>query len=185
MPTTRKELTNREKAAILAHKLGIIPTAKAAYLAAQDKAEKDIAVGSLNSYASRFFSNPEVKEFSQFVDRYLADRESDARARGKEEAKREIYASMEIEGEQGGSDRTKSDQPKPVDYYDPANQRRQINRIIAESSDDPKTQLDAIKAIQQTQRDDRQAAQDRRQVQAFLPLRCQNCPLYERAKPKK
>ena len=48
-------------------------------------------------------------------------------------------------------------------------------RIIAESSDDPKTQLDAIKAIQQTQRDDRQAAKDSQIQRFYTPIQCRDC----------
>ena len=86
------------------------------------------------------------------------------------------------------NERTERETGKPfaanIDYYDPANQRTQINRIIAESDDDPKTQLDAIKTIQQTQRDDKQAARDQKQVRSYLPLRCESCPLYAKAAAK-
>lgn len=181
MPGATTPITPREQAAIVAYKLGFLPDAKTAYFAAEDKPVKEVAKKGINSYVSRWMNSEKIQRFSEYVDRFLADRDADARRRGREEARK----GYEDEGRPAESERTETQRGKVVDFYDPANQRRQINRIIAEASDDPKTQLDAIKAIQQTQRDDRQAAQDRRQVQAFLPLRCQNCPLYERAKPKK
>lgn len=181
MPGATTPITPREKAAILALKMGILPDTQTAFIAAHDSAIKDVPKKAIISYSSRWWTSEKVTTFAAYIDRLIADRDADARQRGREEERRG--------GDDGTiareSERTETQRGKVVDFYDPANQRKQINRIIAEASDDPKTQLDAIKAIQQTQRDDRQAAQDRRQVQAFLPMRCQNCPLYERAKPKK
>ena len=87
--------------------------------------------------------------------------------RAKEEGRKEKEA--------GGNERTETETKNRIDYYDPANQRKQINRIIAESSDDPKTQLDAIKAIQQTQLDDRQAAKDSQIQRFYSPIQCREC----------
>lgn len=171
MPGATTNITPREKAAILALQLGIIPDAKTAFIAAHDSAEKDVPRGSLNSYVSKWMNSDKVKQFNEYVNRLLADRDADARQRGREEAEK----MREREEETGGSERT---QPKPgraVDYYDPANQRKQINRIIAASGDDPKTQLDAIKAIQQTQRDDRQAAKDAQIQRFYSPVQCRDC----------
>lgn len=181
MPGATTPITPREKAVILAVKMGILPDIQTAFINAHDSAVKDAPIKSLKSYSSKWWNSEKVTTFAAYIDRLIADRDADARRRGAEEAEKKIFGG----GDQGESERTTATRAKAVDYYDPANQRREINRIIAESGNDPKTQLDAIKAIQQTQRDDRQAAQDRRQVQAFLPMRCQNCPLYERAKPKK
>ena len=87
--------------------------------------------------------------------------------RAKEEGRKEK--------ETGDNERTQTETKTRIDYYDPANQRKQINRIIEESSDDPKTQLDAIKAIQQTQRDDRQAAKDSQIQRFYSPVQCREC----------
>lgn len=181
MPGATTPITDREKAAILAYKLGIIQDARSAYIAAEDKARKDVPQAALKSMVSKWINSPKIVQFSDYVTRLLADRDADARQRGRDEERNGIKSEEEKPAE---SERTQHHQSKPVDYYDPANQRQQINRIIAESSDDPKTQLDAIKAIQQTQRDDRQAARDQKQVQSYLPLRCDTCPLMEKARAK-
>ena len=177
MPSTYKPLTNREKAAILAYKLGLIPDQKTAFVTAEDAPEKDAANRkSLTTLASRWFNSEKIQNFAAYVDRLLSDRDADARQRGRDEA--------EMQGPGEESDRTDGRRRAPVDFYDPANQKRQINRIIQEARDDPKTQLDAIKAIQQTQRDDRQAARDQRQVKTYLPQRCSACPLMQQARKK-
>lgn len=178
MPSTYKAITNREKAAIVAFKLGLIQDQKTAFITAEDAPEKDAASRkSLDTLASRWFNSEKILGFSAYVDRLLADRDADARQRGREEAE-------QGRSQEGGSNRTSEPRRAPVDYYDPANQKRQINRIIQEASDDPKTQLDAIKAIQQTQRDDRQAARDQKQVKTYLPQRCSACPLMQKARKK-
>lgn len=179
MPGATTPITDREKAAILALKIGLIQDAKTAYIVAEDKARKDVPQNALKSMISKWINSDKVKTFSDYVERLLADRDADARKRGREE---ERNGTRPEESKPAENERSQHRQAKDVDYYDPANQRKQINRIIQEASDDPKTQLDAIKAIQQTQRDDRQAARDQRQVQAFLPLRCSVCPLMEKAR---
>lgn len=177
MPSTYKAITDREKAAILAYKLGLIQDQRSAFIAAEDSTIKDAANRkSIDTLSSRWFKCEKIANFSAYIDRLLADRDADARQRGRDEA-----LTMDKPGE---SDRTDNQRRGPVDFYDPANQKRQINRIIQEAKDDPKTQLDAIKAIQQTQRDDRQAARDQKQVQAFLPIRCNLCPLYLKKRQK-
>lgn len=183
MPGPTTPITDREKAAILAYNLGILPDAKTAYFVAEDKAVKDIPQKALKSMISKWINSPKFTQFDDYVNRLLADRDSDARRRGRQEAeKRMQQGDARNEEEAGRSDHAETQPGKTVDYYDPANQRKQINRIIQEASDDPKTQLDAIKAIQQTQRDDRQAARDQKQVKSYLPLRCLSCPLYTKAR---
>lgn len=170
-------ITDREKAAIAAYKLGLFPDQKAAFIAADDKPEKAArALKGLNQAASRWMKSTKIVQFSEYIDRLLMDRDADARQRGRDEVQQGRTP--------GGSDRTDDSRRAAVDYYDPANQKRQINRIIQEARDDPKTQLDAIKAIQQTQRDDRQAARDQKQVKTYLPLRCSACPLMMKARKR-
>lgn len=73
---------------------------------------------------------------------------------------------------------------RKIDYNDPEARRNLYNTIIAEAADDPKTQLDAAKIIEQTQRDDKQAARERKTVVFFTPARCHNCELYQKAENK-
>ena len=176
MPRPANPITNREKAAIAAYKLGLFPDQKTTFIAAEDKPEAQVNPKGIAQLASRWFLSPKIVQFSEYMDRLLADRDADARRRGREEA--------EMGRGPGGSEGADARPRKALDYYDPENQKRQINRIIAEAADDPKTQLDAIKAIQQTQRDDRQAARDQKQVKTYLPMRCAACPLMMKARKK-
>ena len=65
-----------------------------------------------------------------------------------------------------------------VDYTKPENQKRKLNAIIAGATD-PGEALDALKVIISGQRADSQAAKEGRQVRAYLPLLCYQCPLYK------
>lgn len=182
MPGPTTTITDREKAAIFAFIAGIFPDWKTAYIAADERPERElITLKALHTQVSRWSNSDKVKTFVDYCRRFLSDRETDARKRGREEAERSFYGNDATEGNK----RTDGDGKRAVDYYDPMNQRKQINRIIAESADDPKTQLDAIKAIQQTQRDDRQAAKEGRSVRVYLPLSCDICPLWQKAKARR
>ena len=181
MPGINTPITDREKAAILALIMGVIPDAKTAYMIADKKGAENQTETSLKSMISRWTRSQKYKSFADYVTRLLADRETDARRRGREEAERSFYNNGDQDGR---SERTDKPQKTQIDFYDPKNQRKQINRIIQEAADDPRTQLDAIKAIQQTQRDDRQAAKDNQIQRFYLPIRCAGCPLYQKAQKK-
>ena len=73
---------------------------------------------------------------------------------------------------------------KLVDYSDPANQRNKLNELV-NTADDPGDALDALKVIISGQRDDKQAAREGRQVRAYLPLLCYECPLYQAREKKR
>lgn len=60
-----------------------------------------------------------------------------------------------------------------VDYSDPANQRRKLNELI-NTADDAGEILDALKVMISGQKDG-QAAKERKQVLAYLPLQCSEC----------
>ena len=64
-----------------------------------------------------------------------------------------------------------------VDYSDPAEQRRKLNELVNQAEDSREV-LDALKTIISTQKDDREAAREKKQVRVYLPLRCKACPLY-------
>ena len=186
MPGPTTPITDREKAAILAYCFGLFPDWKTAYIAADERPRDEVAtLKALNTQSSRWSNSDKVQQFAEYCKRLISDRDADARERGREEERRGTRATYEEEKSDGDNARTDSRRKMPVDYYDPTNQRKQINRIIAESSDDPKTQLDAIKAIQQTQRDDRQAAKEGRSVRVYLPLSCDICPLWQKAKARR
>lgn len=184
MPGPTTPITDREKAAISAYQFGIFPDWTTAYIAADERPKAEIlTLKALPTQVSRWANSEKVRKFSDYCKRLIADREADARERGREEERRG-ETKMFHEDNDGDNVRTDSRRKSPVDYYDPTNQRKQINRIIAESSDDPKTQLDAIKAIQQTQRDDRQAAKDQQIQRFYTPIQCKTCPIAERERQR-
>lgn len=179
MSRPREKITDREKAAILLHLYGGENDWKKLYLISRPgeipSNPEDITY--LPDYANKWKRMERIQEY--------LNEERDKQARNRLRLEDKIRQEVESTTSPGESERKQNEtKPEKVDYYDPAEQRKQINRIIQEASDDPKTQLDAIKAIQQTQRDDRQAARDQKQVQSYLPLRCNSCPLMEKARKK-
>ena len=183
MPGPTTKLTAREKAAVFLNAAGIEDDWTELYLIAEDKPREEAQKNkNLIIYVSRWKNSDKIKKALEESRRILAARDLEQRRQGAEEENRrqektqqDKRDSKQTAGEAGPR------QYKQIDFYDPANQRTQINKIIQEASDDPKTQLDAIKAIQQTQRDDRQAARDQKQARFYLPVRCQSCPLYIKA----
>ena len=161
---------------------GIIPDWKTAFIVADERKEKDVeALPSLVVYLSRWKNSTKVKTYLEYCHRLIADKEHDARERGKDELRR----GEDNEISPGGCERTENENKyKAVDYSDPTARKTLYNQIIRRSIDDPKTQLDAAKVLEQLQRDDRQAASEQRQVRAYLPLLCHDCPLYQAEKSK-
>lgn len=164
---------------------GVVDDWTELYFIAEDKSRKDAeSVQFVAASVSRWKNSDKIKKCLSEFTKLLADREADARTQGRDEERRKETERKGREENERTASETGRTIAAPVDYYDPANQRRQINRIISEAGDDPKTQLDAIKAIQQTQRDDKQAARDQKQVRSYLPLRCYECPLMIKARQK-
>ena len=185
MPGATTKITPREKAAILLFAAGIETDWKELYLIAEDKSRRDAeSIKEIAPQVSRWKTSDKVKNALADFQRIFADRDADARRRGAEEERRRQEEKQQAGSNEGNNDKPGGKFARAVDFYDPENQRRQINRIILEAGDDPRTQLDAIKAIQATQRDDKQAARDQRQVRAYLPQRCESCPLYLKARKK-
>ena len=72
---------------------------------------------------------------------------------------------------------------KFVDYSSPAAQRAKLNELINTASD-PGEALDALKVIIQGQRADREAAKEGRVNRVYLPLTCDSCPMYQKARKR-
>ena len=187
-----KKATPREKTAVLALMSGYIDTWEEAYLIASQKSEKDAAtVKYLKSSVTHWKQHPEIAQAVQEAKTFLNKRDEATAARIREELKpaqqpRQEEGKQEEENENtaGESNRTKKRKPAPIDYNNPEARRQLYNRIISEAADDPKTQLDAAKLIEQTQRDDRQAAQDNKIQRVYMPVTCQTCPIFEKARNK-
>lgn len=182
MPGPTTKITPREKAVIFALVAGLIEDTKTAYIAADEKpASETQKQTSLKVSVSRWLNSAKIQKEIETARKYFADRDAEERRKGREEASRQN--NEKDEGKKAGeSDRTETKKARPVDtkidYNDPKARRQLYNRIITEAADDPKTQLDAAKLIEQTQRDDRQAAQDNKIQRVYLPESCDICPLY-------
>ena len=163
-------LTDREKAAIRLHVFGGVQDWRLLF---------DMAGGNTTSprsyatFVSRWKTSTKVIQEIEAQRRELYARDEAIRQRAREEIERETSE----EDESRGSSRRKRDK---IDYFDPKNQREKLNELINEASD-PDEALDALKVLINTQRDDRQAAKEGRQVRAYLPLNCRDCPLYQKA----
>ena len=163
--------SEREKAILFVLAAGQLDGGwKEAFILSSQKAEKDVTnQKNITTSAERWHRRPEIMKAYEKALKAVQELKEEGRP---------AEDGTGIEDERGDNNRTKPGKPAKVDYYNPENQRRQINKIIEQSQDDPKTQLDAIKAIQQTQRDDRQAAKDNQIQRFYSPLRCHHCPLY-------
>ena len=180
----KREATSREKAILFALAAGQIETWQEAFILARDEPEEETRkLKNIRSSVTHWKQHP----VTQTAWKHALERLQDLKDNILIEHDKQNPAEKETEGkgnETGDNKRTKETKQNAVDYYDPKNQRTQINRIIQEAQDDPKTQLDAIKAIQQTQRDDRQAAREGKTVRVYLPLTCDTCPLAVKARGK-
>lgn len=175
MPGPDTQITDSEKAAILAYCYGIFGTWKETFLAAEAGKPNNRKAESLQTTVGRWKNSPKVVKYTEFFTRLIADRDADARQRGREEAQK----AAEDKTSTGESKHTTTT-PK-IDYNDPKARRQLYNKIIQEASDDPRTQLDAAKLIEQTQRDDKQAARDQQIQRFYTPVSCRSCPMYEKA----
>ena len=172
--------TEREKAVIFALAAGYIDSWQKAFILSRDYPVKQAdEIKSLRPTVTRWKQREDIQNAYNFAVTALNLRDEETARKAREE----IAAEMK-EVNQGDNNRTKPEKSGRIDYYNPENQRRQINKIIEQSADDPKTQLDAIKAIQQTQRDDRQAAKDNQIQRYYTPLRCHSCPFYAKQAKK-
>jgi len=170
--------SEREKAILFVLAAGQLAGGwKEAFILSSQKSEKDVT-GQKNiaTSAERWRRRPEILKAYEAAQKAVQEMKEETRP-GDDE--------RETDGRTVNSNRTNLTRPERIDYYNPDNQRKTINAIIDKAADDPKTQLDAIKAIQQTQRDDRAAARDQKTVQFYRPLRCRDCILYQKAEKRK
>ena len=168
--------SEREKAILFALAAGQLADGwREAFILSSQKPEKEVT-GQKNiaTSAERWRRRPEILKAYEKALAAVQEMKEEGKTEGGE-------TGPALAGE---SERPKDKRPSRLDYYDPANQRRTINAIIDKAQDDPKTQLDAIKAIQQTQRDDRQAAKDNQIQRFYMPVACRTCP-FKAQKDKK
>ena len=176
----KREATKREKAILFALAAGQLESWQEAFILARDESEESARdLKNIKSSVTHWKQHPVTQTAWKHANERLQDLKNLAVEEGRKEGERE-----EREKENGRNEALKTAGVSKVDYYDPENQRKQINKIIQQAQDDPKTQLDAIKAIQQTQRDDKQAAREGKTVRVYLPLSCDICPMAQKARKK-
>jgi hypothetical protein len=176
---TKKDLTPKDKVAIKSLVFGIVLNWTDAYKIAYDGKQKDLEkIKYLPTIVSRWKRNPKIQDYYNEC-LYLHKQE--------EERKRaEILQGFQDDGgkeEKGGADsvRTKRTSAKMVDFSNPQNQMQKLNELV-NSSDDVGETLDALKVIISTQKADRESAREGKAVKAYLPMTCNDCPLYQRRK---
>lgn len=172
---SERVMDDRERAAICFELLtGTTDRRVLINIARDATATQNASPKSVDAVASKWYNMQKVKTYRESLKRLLYQRDEQAREEGRQE-----------ERKRKEEEKTPKETPKnAADYNDPAQRRKLYNTIIIEAKDDPKTQLDAAKLIEQTQRDDRQAAQERKQTALFLPVSCDICPLMEREREK-
>lgn len=174
--------TDREKAILFVLAAGQLPGGwKQAYILSAQKPEEEItAQKAINTTVSRWKNRPDIQTEYQKAVAVFEDLKNKILKTAQENQHSETASQ---EGKTDGDSESTDKRRRPaVDYYSPEAQRRTINAIIDKAQDDPKTQLDAIKAIQQTQRDDRQAAKDNQIQRFYTPVTCHQCPMYQKRK---
>lgn len=176
MGIINKTLTEREKAAVYLHVFGGFDNWTELYLIASDESNENARKKARPAdNASKWKRSPKIQNYIETVRAERFRMEEKAREKGRAEEREKDIERSENEPEKAPA--------KFVDYSDPANQRRKLNELVNKASD-PGEALDALKVIISGQRDDKQAAKERRQVAAYLPICCNDCPLYQSAREK-
>ena len=167
---SRSLLTEREKAAIRLHVFGAVEDWRLLYEIAGGKGTD--RPRTLSHYVSQWNTSAKVQAEinAQQREKYATDEAL------KERLLEEIKNEGRKEVETGGNEAPKR-QKKGADYTNPNEQKKLLNDLINQTND-PGEKLDALKVIISGQRDDRQAAKEGRQVRAYLPITCKECPIY-------
>lgn len=170
----KNELTKREKAAIRLYVLseGDVGIADL-YAVAYDGDESAVSrIASLPSVASRWWRSQKVTE-------YFNEQKAAFGARKEKERMR-----IESECLARTSGKNKDGQlVNFVDYSKPSNQMAKLNQLI-NTAQDPDAQLDALKVVIARQQELAPEKRTPERVHAYLPLRCDSCPLYKKEKEK-
>ena len=156
-------MTDREKSALYLHVFGGCDDWKKLYQIAQPG---DLERPFHDSQISAWKNSSKVRAFIRDLNAAREARDNEIRKAGYIAGQEELLTAA---GDDSGAG--------VVDYTKPEEQKKLLNRLIATATD-PGEAIDALKIIVAGQRDDRQAAREGRQVRAYLPLLCYQCPLY-------
>lgn len=171
-----KDLTLREKVAVKSIVFGIVQNWTDAYTIAYGGRSDDLQkFKSLKTIVSRWKRTPKIQDFY-----------NDCIYQYKQQKQTLIDDYLREEGNQdkgkGESTHTKRGKTALVDFSNPTNQMQKLNELV-NNSDDVGETLDALKVIISSQKADRESAREGKQVKAYIPITCNNCPLYtKRAK---
>lgn len=182
MPLLNKTLTEREKAALYMHVFGGVDSWPLLYAIADTGNGEIDPAATGNKYPSRWKNTPKVQEYLKELQRRKYELLREEREKGIEEGKNLVLDSVHTKSE-GREDVPKNGTSKFIDYSDPKAQTRKLNELV-NSADDPGEALDALKVIISTQKADREAAKERKTVQYYRPIRCNQCPLYQKKAQK-
>ena len=171
-----KVITLREKAAVALWVLqGGGLSSRELYAAGSPRALAEVeALKDSAGTASRWWHSEKIQNYVLELQAIIKDRQE----REREQIRKEILAEL------GAKKRGLVDAAGRLDFTNPDNRKELYNTIIRSSGDDPRTQLDAAKILEQIQKDDREAAKSQRVVRSYLPLRCNECPLYQNERKK-
>lgn len=174
MPAKATELTIREKAAIVYQLTTGTAWTECYKIASKSEFEKINNSKHLAVLASNWKNTNKVQKFIQ---EFTTIQEG----KRQKEIDNAIIEDRQDRGDNESTENRKRKEGKFVDYSDPANRKRLYNEVIAGSGDDYKTKLDAAKVFEQIQKDDREAARVQKQQRVYLPIVCNECPLYMKA----
>ena len=192
--TSQNKISNREKAALLLLAFGVLEDWTELFIVANDKSIKDIEKQRfLPSSVSRWRNSDKVQNQLKAFQKMIQEMKDDERQKALDSAQIQgTDTNAETQNKDtktgGESERPETRNPRKleraIDYSDPNARKALYNEIIQNATDDPKTQLDAAKLIEQTQKDDRQAAKEGKTIRVYLPLSCDICPLAQKARKK-
>lgn len=182
MPRNPAIITEREKAALYYYVFGgCVNWAVIHAIAKKGEFAPGKNPKSANKMAYDWKNRPQIAAFLKDLQNLKAIQDNENATRKANE----ILKEREREENKEHTESAKGKQPRQiVDFSNPQERRKQYNTIINNAGDDPKTQLDALKVLEQLQKDDKQAAKDNQIQRFYTPLKCRECPLYEKAKKK-
>lgn len=169
---TKKELSLKDKVAVKSLVYGIVQNWSDAFKIAYDGTQKDIdKIKYLPTIVSRWKRSPKIQDFY-----------NDCLYQYKQQKQTLIEQYLREEGNQekgkGESIHTKRGKTALVDFSNPTNQMQKLNELV-NNSDDVGETLDALKVIISSQKADRESAREGKQVKVYLPITCNECPLYK------
>ena len=171
-----KNISEREKAVLYYHIFGGVTDWNLLYLLADNGKENGVTNPSL---VSKWKHSEKVENALNEIRQKWALITAEYQEKGKDIARAEII-------EKGDNKRTKTADKKPIseiDYTNPINQTKKLNELINNATDQNEV-LDALKVIISSQRADKESAKQGRQVRAYIPINCTDCPLYQDIKQK-